>query len=213
VDKFPKMLAILIAVGLCLPCSFAGCDTESEDKGKKPSADEKEKVAFLFDGELGGMWCVDEVRLYIDGEEVVKALFESDKFPPTGWEVDGFNYEPYTWFQGEPNLYITEMHEGEHCAQIWSEFSRQLEYLVLPEFDEGEVSKAESVELEFWVAGAATLCDYACLKVVVYLPKLKEWLEAYVIDTKLYRADDYEWTKIAVDLTDPEQFYEEEEEL
>ncbi|HDH96329.1 MAG TPA: hypothetical protein ENF73_01215 [Proteobacteria bacterium] len=203
------LTAMLAAASLLLPL-LAGCAEESGESGKKPPAEE-ELVAFLFEGASGGVWCVDEVKLLVDDEEVVSERFESERFPPRDWDIESLNYAPYTWFQGEPNLYITEVHEGSYCAQVWSNFTLQKEYLILPPLDKGKLSEADSVEIEFWVAGAASLCDYACLKVVVYLPEFHEWLEAYAIGEKLYRADDYQWTKITLDLTDPARFYSPEE--
>lgn len=203
-------LLLCCAVATLLFFSF-GCG-ESEGENQKPEKKETEKIAILYEGEFGGEWCIDELKLIVDGDTVVKEWFESEDFPPKDWSVSGLNIPPQSWFKGSEDVYITSMHEGKYCAQIWSGYSQQQEYLILPEFKKGFISDAKDVKLSFFVVGNVSLCDYACVKVTVLLPGRERWAEAYKLDDARLGLKDYEWKKVEFDLTNPEQFYEQQTE-
>lgn len=205
-----------IVAALLLCCAVAlillvGCAEDSDDEQgqKEPSV---EKVAILYEGEFGGTWCIDELKLTVDGDTVVKGWFESESFPPKDWKVFGLNVAPQSWFKGGENIYITSMHEGKWCAQIQSGYSHQKEFLVLPEFEKGFLSKAKKIKLSFYVIGNVSLCNYACTKVMVFLPDHDDWAQAYSLDAHEFGLKDYEWRKVELDLSNPEQFYVEEPE-
>jgi len=150
--------------------------------------------------------------LVVDGDTVAKGWFESENFPPKDWSVEGLNIPPQSWFRGGETTYITSMHEGKYCAQIWGGFSQQEEYLILPEFEKGLLSNAKNVKLSFFVTGDVSLCDYACVKVMVLLPGREKWAQAYKLDDARFGLDDYKWKEVELDLTNPEQFYKQETE-
>lgn len=190
---------------------FLGCSKDSDDEQGQKEPD-TEKIAILYEGEFGGTWCIDELKLVVDGKTIVEEFFEGEDFPPKSWKISGLNTAPYSWFRGGENIYITSMHEGKWCAQIQSGYSHQKEFLVLPEFEKGVLSHAESVKLSFYVIGNVSLCDYACTKVMVFLPEHNDWAQAYSLDEYRFGLKDYEWKKVEIDLSNPEGFYEEQTE-
>lgn len=208
-NKTYKSLFVLIVYAFLF--IIINCSQESDDE-KGDEEPEAEKIAILYEGEFGGTWCIDELRLVVDDETILEEFFESDDFPPQGWEILGFNTAPYSWYRGGENIYIESVHEGNWCAQIQSGYSHQKEFLVLPKFKKGFLSNAKSIKLSFYVIGKVSLCNYACAKTVVFLPEYGDWAQAYSLDEYRFGLRDYEWRKIEIDLTNPKQFYKQETE-